>query len=123
MPLFVQRHRWYLIGLGMVAAATVLTMLAKPWLGPSIGVFFFPAVVITAIYGGYAPGLVTALTATAVGVFFVPPDGVIDFGIDGGGGHARVGAISFDVAHQEAAREAAQEIVQELRASVRAQGT
>jgi len=38
----------------------------------------------------------------------------------GGGGHARVGAISFDVAHQEAAREAAQEIVQELRASVRA---
>jgi hypothetical protein len=41
----------------------------------------------------------------------------------GGGGHARVGAISFDVTHQEAAREAAQEIVQELRASVRGQGT
>ena len=41
----------------------------------------------------------------------------------GGGGHARVGAISFDVTHQEAARQAAQEIVQELRASVRGQGT
>ena len=38
----------------------------------------------------------------------------------GGGGHARVGAISFDVSQQEAARKAAQEIVQELRASVRA---
>ena len=37
----------------------------------------------------------------------------------GGGGHARVGAISFDVNQQSAAREAAQEIVQELRASVR----
>jgi hypothetical protein len=37
----------------------------------------------------------------------------------GGGGHARVGAISFDVTQQEAARKAAQEIVQELRASVR----
>jgi hypothetical protein len=37
----------------------------------------------------------------------------------GGGGHARVGAISFDVNQQTAAREAAQEIVQELRASVR----
>jgi hypothetical protein len=39
----------------------------------------------------------------------------------GGGGHARVGAISFDVARQEAARKAAQEIVEELRASVRLQ--
>lgn len=37
----------------------------------------------------------------------------------GGGGHARVGAISFDVTQQEAARRAAQEIVQELRASIR----
>jgi hypothetical protein len=37
----------------------------------------------------------------------------------GGGGHARVGAISFDVNQQEAARKAAGEIVEELRASVR----
>ncbi len=39
----------------------------------------------------------------------------------GGGGHARVGAISFDVSQQEAARQAAHEIVQELRTSVREQ--
>ena len=37
----------------------------------------------------------------------------------GGGGHARVGAISFDVTQNAAAQEAAKEIVQELRASVR----
>jgi len=37
----------------------------------------------------------------------------------GGGGHARVGAISFDVNQQAAARQAAKEIVEELRASVR----
>jgi hypothetical protein len=37
----------------------------------------------------------------------------------GGGGHARVGAISFDVTQAEAARKAAAEIVAELRASVR----
>jgi hypothetical protein len=37
----------------------------------------------------------------------------------GGGGHARVGAISFDVKQEEAARQAAREIVDELRASVR----
>jgi dTDP-4-amino-4,6-dideoxygalactose transaminase len=37
----------------------------------------------------------------------------------GGGGHARVGAISFDVTKGDAARKAAQEIVEELRASVK----
>jgi hypothetical protein len=38
----------------------------------------------------------------------------------GGGGHARVGAISFDVTQHEAAIKAAHEIVEELRAAVRA---
>lgn len=37
----------------------------------------------------------------------------------GGGGHARVGAISFDVSQNDAAQKAAAEIVAELRASVR----
>jgi hypothetical protein len=37
----------------------------------------------------------------------------------GGGGHARVGAISFDVTQHVAAKRAAQEIVEELRASFR----
>jgi hypothetical protein len=37
----------------------------------------------------------------------------------GGGGHARVGAISFDVAQNDAAHKAAREIVEELRAAVR----
>ncbi len=39
----------------------------------------------------------------------------------GGGGHARVGAISFDVTQHAAASKAAREIVEELRASVRGQ--
>ena len=37
----------------------------------------------------------------------------------GGGGHARVGAISFDVSQQAEARKAADEIVEELRVAVR----
>jgi hypothetical protein len=41
----------------------------------------------------------------------------------GGGGHARVGAISFDVSQHDAASKAAREIVQELRASVRSTRT
>lgn len=40
----------------------------------------------------------------------------------GGGGHARVGAISFAPDQHEAARQASREIVEELRASVRAPG-
>ncbi len=40
----------------------------------------------------------------------------------GGGGHARVGAISFEPDQHQAAREASREIVEELRGSVRAQG-
>jgi nanoRNase/pAp phosphatase (c-di-AMP/oligoRNAs hydrolase) len=36
----------------------------------------------------------------------------------GGGGHARVGAISFEPSQEELARRAAHEIVEELRASV-----
>jgi hypothetical protein len=39
----------------------------------------------------------------------------------GGGGHARVGAISFEVTQSEAAHKAALEIVEELRAAVRQQ--
>jgi hypothetical protein len=39
----------------------------------------------------------------------------------GGGGHARVGAISFDVTQGEAAHKAALEIAEELRAAVRRQ--
>ena len=39
----------------------------------------------------------------------------------GGGGHARVGAISFDVTQSEAAHKAALEIVEELRGTVRGQ--
>ena len=40
----------------------------------------------------------------------------------GGGGHARVGAISFDVKENDAAHQAAQEIVEELRTAVRQGG-
>jgi hypothetical protein len=40
----------------------------------------------------------------------------------GGGGHARVGAISFDVSKGDEARKSAREIVAELRASTKASG-
>src|SRR5262245_22445613 len=73
MPTPVSRHRWYFFSLGMVGVATLLTIVARPWLGPAIAVFFFPAVVIAAIYGGFGPGVVSGVLSTVIGVFFVVP--------------------------------------------------
>jgi two-component system NarL family sensor kinase len=94
----------------MVAIASALTMLARPWLGPAIAVFFFPAVVTAAIYGGYWPGLVTSVLSTVIGVFFfVPPQTGIDIGIDDAIRLAVLCGVSLTVSALSAAREAAQE--------------
>ena len=94
----------------MVALATLLTMLARPWLGPAIAVFFFPAVVTAAIYGGYGPGLFTSVLSTAVGVMFViPPQTAIDIGIDDAIRFVVLCGVSLTVSALSAARQAAQE--------------
>ena len=40
----------YLIATGAVVAAVFVTMALRPWMGASISLFFFPAIVITAMY-------------------------------------------------------------------------
>jgi signal transduction histidine kinase len=110
LPPSVHRFRWYLYGVGMVALATLLTILARQWLGPAIAVFFFPAVVTAAIYGGYGPGLVTSVLSTVVGIFFVtPPQTERDIGIDDAIRFAVLCGVSLTVSALSAAREAAQE--------------
>jgi len=109
-PLFVQRFRWYFGGIVMVAVAALLTALARQWLGPAIAVFFFPAVVTAAIYGGYGPGLFTSTLSTLVSVFFfIPPQTAIDIGIDDGIRFVVLCGVSLTVSALSAAREAAQE--------------
>jgi len=110
MPLTVDRHRWYVYSLGMVALATLLTIVARPWLGPAIAVFFFPAVVIAAIYGGYGPGFISGVLSTVIGVFFVvPPQTEIDLGIDDAIRLVVLCGVSLTVSALSEAREAAQE--------------
>jgi len=110
LPPFVQRFRWYFGGLAMVVFATLLTVLARQWLGPAIAVFFFPAVVISAIYGGYGPGVFTSVLSTVVGVFFVvPPQNRIDIGMDDLIRLVVLCGVSLTVSALSAAREAAQE--------------
>ena len=109
-PAAVHPLRWYSWGVVMVAIASLLTMLARPWLGPAIAVFFFPAVVTAAIYGGYGPGLVTSVLATVIGVFFVvPPQTAIDIGLDDVIRLAVLCGVSLTVSALSAARAAAQE--------------
>jgi signal transduction histidine kinase len=110
LPPPLHRFRWYLYAVGMVALATLLTIVALPWLGPAIAVFFFPAVVIAAIYGGYGPGLLTSVLSTVTGVFFVvPPQTEIDIGLDDAIRFVVLCGVSLTVSALSAAREAAQE--------------
>lgn len=73
----------YLGSLAAAVSATLLTMALRPWLGGSVSIFFFPAVILPAVYAGYGPALVAAALATAsIAQFFVPPNDVIDLGFD-----------------------------------------
>ena len=73
----------YLGAVAAVAAATFLTFAFRPWMGGSVSMFFFPAVILPAAYAGYGPALLAALLATgAIAYFFIPPVYVVSIGID-----------------------------------------
>ena len=66
-----------------VAGATLLTFAIRPWVGGSVSLLFFPAVILPALYEGYGPALVaTCLATLSLDYFFIPPVHVINLGID-----------------------------------------
>src|SRR4051794_41326660 len=68
------RVMWYGAAVAAVASATALTYTLRTLMGPSISLLFFPAVIITAVYGGYRPGLfATILSTPALAFFFFAP--------------------------------------------------
>src|SRR5438045_9371632 len=70
---------WYAGAVAAVAAATALTYILRGLMGPSISLLFFPAVILTAVYGGYGPALfATVLSTASLAFFFVAP--VVFFG-------------------------------------------
>jgi signal transduction histidine kinase len=73
----------YLGAVAAVAAATLLTFAIRPWMGGSVSILFFPAVILPAVYAGYGPALLAAVLATlSMAYFFVPPAYVLNIGID-----------------------------------------
>jgi signal transduction histidine kinase len=74
---------WYAVAFGAVAVATATTFLLRGFMGPSISLLFFPAVILTAVYGGYGPALVSTVLSTAsLAFFFVAPTFSFEVGTD-----------------------------------------
>jgi signal transduction histidine kinase len=106
----IERYRWYAIAIGAVAVATVVTEVCQPLLGPSISLFFFPAIMVVAIYGGYGPAiLATVLSTSAAAYFFVPPQGSLDIGVDDAIRLTVFAGIGVTIAGLSSARRAALE--------------
>jgi signal transduction histidine kinase len=106
----IARLRWYGYTLGLVTVAAGMTSLARPWLGPAISLFFFPAVVAAAMYGGYGPALLGSVASTLVAsFFFVPPQNSFDLGVDDAIRLAVLSGVSLTISGLSAARRAAQE--------------
>jgi len=79
----LQRTAAYLGAIGAVAAATAATIALGPWMGGSASLLFFPAVMVPAAYGGYGPGLLSAVLSTAsMAYFFVAPTYMLNVGVD-----------------------------------------
>jgi signal transduction histidine kinase len=66
-----------------VVFASAGTVAMRGWMGPSVSVLFFPAVIIVAIYGGYGPALLATLLSTfSLAFFFVQPYYSLQIGAD-----------------------------------------
>jgi two-component system sensor kinase FixL len=70
--------RRYGVAALLMAAALALRFALQPWLGPSVPYLqFFPAILVSAWYGGFGPGLAaTAASVLAAMYLFLPPDGI-----------------------------------------------
>lgn len=66
-----------------VGLASLATYLLRSWMGPSVSLLFFPAVIGIAVYGGYGPALfATVLSTASLAFFFVAPAYSFDLGTD-----------------------------------------
>lgn len=75
-PSPTSRARWAL-ALALVALATVLRLGLASWVGTTLYLIFVPAVLGSAWYGGFGPGLLaTGLSVAALAYWFLPPEGL-----------------------------------------------
>jgi len=71
----------YAVAVLAVTMALLLTLLLWPWLGHSVFLIFFLAVMVSAWFGGLWPGLAaTLLSSLAIDYFLLPPTGTLAIG-------------------------------------------
>ena len=103
-------YRAYAGAVVAVAAATTLTFILRQWMGPSVSLFFFPAIIIIAMYGGYGPSLAaTVMSAASLAYFFVEPRYSFEMGADDAIRLAVFAAVAVGTASLSAARQRAEE--------------
>ena len=73
----------YGLAVASVLCATGATWALQPWMGGSVSLLFFPAVIVPAAYGGYGPAMLAGvLAALSMAYVFIPPAFVLDLGVD-----------------------------------------
>jgi K+-sensing histidine kinase KdpD len=93
-----------------VAVASTVTLLIHPWMGPSVSLMYFPAVVLAAVYGGYGPALfATVLSTVSLAFLFVPPRYSLDLGPDDSIRLLAFAAVAIVTASLSASRRRAQD--------------
>ena len=64
----------YGLSMAAVIVAVAATFALRPWMGTSVSILFFPAVIVAAMYGGYGPSLLaTFLSSCALAYFSSRP--------------------------------------------------
>lgn len=85
-PAHLSARPWWMCYAGAIVAvalASTATFLLREWMGPSVSLLFFPAVIGIAVYGGYGPALfATVLSTASLAFFFVAPTHSFDVGTD-----------------------------------------
>jgi signal transduction histidine kinase len=100
----------YLWAFLAVLVASAATSFIHPWMGPSVSLMFFPAIVLAAVYGGYGPALfATVLSTFSLAFFFVPPRYSLDLGPDDWIRLIVFAAVAVATASLSAARRRAQD--------------
>ena len=107
-------RRWaagpYFGSIAGVAIAATATLALRDWIGPSVSIFFFPAVVLSAIYAGFGPALVaTVLSTVCLAFVFIEPRYSLNVGSDDAIRLLMFALVSYATAWVSSARRRAEE--------------
>jgi signal transduction histidine kinase len=113
----------YAGAIAAVALATAGTIAIQGVMGTSVSILFFPAVLFSAIYGGYGPSLLaTVLSTAALAYFFLRPSWSFEIGADDIvrlAAFALVGLVTASISYaRKRAEDAQRQALTDLRAAL-----